>query len=147
MEVYLLKNVAKIGLEGEIIKVGDGFARNFLIPQKMAVEITDHNRAKYSLKIKTVENRKEAIASEIAMLGETLKTVSITLKRKVHNNGQLYGSVNASEIADELNKQNFKITKAQIEIEKPIKAKGTFQVTVVLNNKIKPMITVVIVAE
>jgi large subunit ribosomal protein L9 len=147
MEVYLLKNVAKIGLEGEIIKVGDGFARNFLIPQKMAIEITAENKDKFQLKIKKVENRKEAIASEMTMLAETLKTVSITLKRKMHENGQLYGSVAASEIAEALDSKGFKIGKSQIEIEKPIKAKGTFSVTVKLSNKIKSTITVVVVAE
>src|SRR5437667_8223262 len=94
MEVYLRKNIEKIGLAGEIIKVGDGFARNFLIPQGLAVEITLQNKSQYLSKIRKVENRKEVIATQTSIFAEKLNTVSITLKRKMHDNGQLYGSIN-----------------------------------------------------
>lgn len=147
MEVYLRKNVAKIGLEGEIIKVGDGFARNFLIPQGLAVEITDHNKSQFESKIRKVENRKEVIATETSMLADKISTLSVTLKRKMHDNGNLYGSINASEIVDAVASKGFSITKSQIEFDKPIKAKGTFKVTIKLTTRLKPSITVIIEAE
>lgn len=147
MEVYLRKDVEKIGLAGEIIKVGDGFARNFLIPQGLAVEITNHNKGQYLSKIRKVENRKDVIASQTSMFAEKLSTISLSLKRKMHDNGQLYGAINASEIVDALAAQGVNITKSQVEFEKTIKSKGTFKVHIKLTTRLKPAITVTIIAE
>jgi large subunit ribosomal protein L9 len=147
MEVYLRKDVEKIGLAGEIIKVGDGFARNYLIPQGLGIEITAQNKSQYLSKIRKVENRKEAIASQTSMFAEKLNTVSITLKRKMHDNGQLYGSINASEIMEALAEQGISITKGQVEFDKPIKSKGSFKVTIKLSTRLKSTITVTIIAE
>lgn len=147
MEVYLRKDVEKIGLAGEIIKVGDGFARNFLIPKGLAVEITQDNKSQYLTKIRNVENRKEAIVSQTSMFAEKLNTVSISLKRKMHDNGQLYGAINASEIVEALAAQGISITKSQVEFDKSIKSKGAFKVTIKLTTRLKPTITVKITAE
>lgn len=147
MEVYLRKDVEKIGMAGEIIKVGDGFARNFLLPQGLAVEITSHNKNQYVAKIRNIENRKEVIASQTSMFADKLSTVSLTLKRKMHDNGQLYGSINASEIVDALAEKGISITKSQVEFGKSIKSKGTFKVEIKLTTKLKPSITVIIIAE
>jgi large subunit ribosomal protein L9 len=147
MEVYLRKDVEKIGLAGEIIKVGDGFARNFLIPQGLAVEITTHNKHQYISKIRKVENRKEVIASQTSMFAEKLSTVSITLPRKMHDDGQLYGSINATEVVDALAEKGISITKSQVEFDKSIKSKGTFKVHIKLTTKLKPAITVTVISE
>ncbi len=147
MEVYLYKDVEKIGLAGEIIKVGDGFARNYLIPQGLGVEITTQNKSQFLSKIRKVENRKEAIVSQTSMLAEKLNTVTTTLKRKMHDNGQLYGSINASEIVEALAEQGISITKGQVEFDKPIKSKGTFKVNIELSTRLKSTITVTIIAE
>ncbi|HLJ31237.1 MAG TPA: 50S ribosomal protein L9 [Candidatus Babeliales bacterium] len=147
MEVYLRKDVEKIGLAGEIIKVGDGFARNFLIPQGFAVEITPHNKNQYVAKIRKVENRKEVIASQTSMLAEKLNTVTITLKRKMHDDGQLYGSINATEIVEALATKGVSITKSQVEFDKSIKSKGNYKVDIKLTTKIKSTIAVTVVAE
>ena len=147
MEVYLRKDIEKIGLAGEIIKVGDGFARNFLIPQGIAVEITSHNKNQYVAKIRKVENRKEVIASQTSMLAEKLNTIAITLKRKMHDDGQLYGSINASEIVEALATKGVSITKSQVEFDKSIKSKGTYKVEIRLTTKIKSTITVTVIAE
>ena len=74
MKIFLTKNVEKIGLAGEILKVADGFAQNFLFPRKLAVQVTPENEAFYTAKIKKVEQRKEVIASSTSMLAETIKT-------------------------------------------------------------------------
>jgi len=147
MEVYLRKDVEKIGLAGEIIKVGDGFARNFLIPQGLAVEITSHNKSQYISKIRKVENRKEVIASQTSMFAEKLSTVSLTLKRKMHDDGQLYGSINASEVVDALAEKGISITKSQVEFDKSIKSKGAFKVYIKLTTKLRPSITVTVISE
>jgi len=147
MEVYLRKDVEKIGLAGEIIKVGDGFARNFLIPQGLAAEVTAQNKGQFEAKLRKVENRKEAIATQTSMLAEKLSTVAITLKRKMHDNGQLYGSINAAEIVEGLADKGISITKGQVEFDNPIKSKGSFKVTIKLSTRLKPAITVTIIAE
>lgn len=147
MEVFLNKDVEKIGLAGEIIQVGDGFARNFLIPKGLAVEITPHNKSQYLAKIRTVKNRKEAIASQLSMLGEKINHISLTLKRKMHDNGQLYGAVNAAEIADALSRQGIAINKNQVEFEHIIKSKGSFKVIIKLAPTIKSSLTVTIIGE
>lgn len=147
MEVYLRKDVEKIGLAGEIIKVGDGFARNFLIPQGLAVEITSHNKNQYIAKIRKVENRKEVIASQTSMFAEKLKTIEVVLKRKMHDDGQLYGSINALEVVEALATKGISITKSQVEFDKSIKSKGTFKVYIKLTTKLKPNITVTVISE
>lgn len=147
MEVYLRKDIEKIGLAGEIIKVGDGFARNFLIPQGFAVEITDANKNQYQSKIRKVENRKEVIATQTSIFAEKLNGVSVTLKRKMHDDGQLYGSINASEIVLALAEKGISITKSQVEFEKTIKSKGNFKVMIKLTTRLKSTITVNIIAE
>ena len=147
MEVYLRKDVEKIGLAGEIIKVGDGFARNFLIPQGLAVEITSHNKSQYVSKIRKVENSKEVIASQTSMFAEKLSTVAVVLKRKMHDDGQLYGSINASEVVDALAAKGISITKSQVEFDKSIKSKGAFKVYIKLTTKLRPSITVTIIPE
>jgi large subunit ribosomal protein L9 len=147
MEVFLRKDVAKVGMAGEIVKVGDGYARNFLFPKGLAVEITLQNKDQYVTKIRTIENRKEVIATQTSMFAENLNTVSITLKRKMHDDGQLYGSINASEIVDALAAQGISINKSQVEFDKSIKSKGTFKVGIKLTTKLRSIITVTVVAE
>ena len=147
MEVYLRKDVEKIGLAGEIIKVGDGFARNFLIPQGLAVEITSANKSQFLSKIRKVENRKEVIATQTSMLAEKLSSITLTLKRKMHDDGQLYGSINASEVVEALAEKGISITKSQVEFEKSIKSKGIFKVIIKLTTRLKSTITLNIVAE
>jgi large subunit ribosomal protein L9 len=147
MEVYLRKDIEKIGLAGEIIKVGDGFARNFLIPKGLAVEITTSNKSQYMSKIRKVENRKEAIASQTSLFADKINILSLTLKRKMHDDGLLYGSINASEIVDALAEKGISITKSQVEFNKSIKSKGTYRVGIKLTTKLKASLVVTIVAE
>lgn len=147
MEVYLRKDVEKIGLEGEIIKVGDGFARNFLIPKGLAVEITPQNKSQFMSKIRKVENRKEVIATETSIFAEKISTLTLTLKRKMHDDGKLYGAINASEVVDALASKGISITKSQVEFEKSIKEKGSFKVTIKLTTRLKPALTVTIIPE
>ncbi len=148
VRVFLLKDVEKIGLAGEIIKAAEGYARNFLIPRKLGVEITKKNESSYAHRIKTVEKRKEAIESKSSMLAEKIKGLSITLKRKVHDNDQLYGSISAKEIAEELSKKHgVSVSNSQVVITKAIKTKGHHKVTIKLSNKLQPTLTVTIVPE
>ena len=140
MKIFLTKNVEKIGLAGEILKVADGFAQNFLFPRKLAVQVTPENEAFYTAKIKKVEQRKEVIASSTSMLAETIKTTKITLKRKMHDDGKLYASISPQEVVDALAAERISIRKSQVEFDKPIKAKGTYDdvITITLSTSLKP---------
>ena len=147
MKVYLLKDVEKVGMSGEIIKVSDGFGSNYLIPQKLGIEITSNNEQFYKKQVKSVEHRKEVISSKTSMLAEKIHSLKITLKRKMHDDGKLYGSINASEIVDILAEKGVSISKNQVEFGKSIKAKGTYDVTIKLSTTLKPSIAVTIVPE
>ncbi len=147
MKVFLLKDVKQVGIAGEVLQVADGFGKNFLIPGKLAVEITAHNEQFYKNKIKQVENRKEVIATQTSMLAEKIKSITLTLKRKVHDDGKLYGSVSQVEIVDLLAEKGVSVSKSQIEFDKSIKNQGAHEVTIKLSTRLQPKLTVKIVPE
>lgn len=147
MKVYLLKDVPKIGMAGEVLKVADGFGQNFLLPRKLAVEITPHNEEFYKKREKIIEQRKEVVATKTSMLAEKIASLKLTLKRKMHDDGKLYGSINASEIVDLLAEKGISVAKSQIDLDKSIKAKGSYDVTIKLSSKLKPAIKLTIVSE
>ncbi|HEV2601886.1 MAG TPA: 50S ribosomal protein L9 [Candidatus Babeliales bacterium] len=147
MKVFLLKNVVGIGIAGEIIKAKDGFAVNYLIPQKLGVEVTPHNEQSFLKKLKVIDNRKDVIASKTSILAEKIKDTTVIIKRKTHDNGKLFGSISASEIADEITKSGITVSKNQVEIDKSIKSIGTHEVTIKLSSSLLPKVTVKVVAE
>ena len=147
MKVYLLKDVENVGIGGEIIKVKEGFALNFLLPRKLAVMITPKNEKFYSQKARTVEGRKEVISSKTSLLAEKIKSFNLTLKRKMHDDGKLYASVNPAEIVDLLSQEGISVSRSQIKIDKSIKEKGSFSVTIKLTSKLQPALQLKVVAE
>jgi len=147
MKIFLKKDVEKIGLAGEIVKVGDGFARNYLIPREMAVEITAKNEDFYIKQIRQVSNRKEVIASKTSMLAENINAMKLILKRKTHDDGKLYGSVSVHEIVELLAAQGVNVGKSQIILDKTIKAKGSYKVTVKLTASLQPQLTLLVTPE
>jgi len=147
MKVFLLKDIEQVGLAGEILEVGDGYARNFLIPRKLAVEVTAQNAKFYEGKIKKVEHRKEVVASKTSMLAEKIKSMQLMLKRKVHDGGKLYGAVSTAEISELLAGKGISVAKNKIIIDKSIKAKGTYEVTIKLSSSLQPKVKVTVVPE
>lgn len=147
MKVYLLKDVEKVGMAGEIIKTSEGYARNFLIPKKLAVEITKDNERYYLSKLKTVEKRKEVIATQTSMLAEKVKGVELVIKRKMHDDGKLYGSINSGDLVDLLTAKGINVSKNQIEFDKAIKSKGVYEVEVKLSSKLRPKFKLKVVSE
>ncbi len=147
MKVFLLKDVERVGIPGEIIKVKEGYATNFLVPKKLGVVITNENEQLYLNKVKTIENRKEAVATKTSMLAEKIKALKITLKRKMHDKEKLYGAINSSDIVNLLDTEGIKISKNQVELEKPIKKQGSFEVTVKLSNQLKPKFLLKVISE
>lgn len=147
MKVYLLKDVPKIGMAGEVLKVADGFGQNFLLPRKLAVEVTAQNESFYQKREKVIEHRKEVVATKTSMLAEKIGAIKLTLKRKMHDDGKLYGAINASEIVDLLSEKGVNISKSQVDLDKSIKAKGVYDVTIKLSSSLKPTVKLTIISE
>ena len=147
MKVYLKENIERVGMAGEIISVSEGYARNFLIPKGFAIAITTANEDFYKSRIRTIEHRKEVIESKTSMLAEKIAHMAVTIKRKLHDDGKLYGSVSQTEIADALASQGVNIAKSQVQIEKSIKEKGTYHVTIKLTSRLQPSLRVQVISE
>ena len=111
----------------------------------MGVEVTASNSEFFQKRAKTVEHRKEVIESATSMLSEQIKNLSITIKKKMHDNNKLYASINPSDIVDLLAEKNIKVSKSQIIFNKAIKEAGSFPVTIKLSSKLQPQMTLKVV--
>lgn len=139
MKIFLTKDVEKIGFAGEIVDVKDGFAANYIVPNKLGILVTAANEAQLKGKIKQVQNRKAALATKTSMLAEQIKGITLTIKRKIHDDEKIYGSIGVNEIADLLAAQGIKVEKNQILLDKPIKTKGTFDIVLKLSKQLQPV--------
>jgi len=147
MKVFLLKDVEKVGLAGEVIKVSQGYGANYLIPHKLAVEVTKNNENFFKKRARVVEHRKDVVTSKTSMLAEKIESLKVVLKKKSHDDGKLYGAVSPAEIVDRLKEKGVSVAKKQVEMSKSIKTKGSFDVTIRLSSKLKPKVTVQVVPE
>ncbi len=147
MRVYLQKNVERVGIAGEIVKVSEGYAFNYLLPRKLAIQITPKNEQFYTKKQLVVDHRKEAISTQTSMLAEKIKSTKLTLKRKMHDKEKLYGSISPAEVADLLAEQGIKVSKNQIIFDKSIKEKGTYDVIIKLSSRLQPKVKLTILSE
>jgi large subunit ribosomal protein L9 len=147
MEVCLRQNVENVGVKGHIVKVTDGYALNYLIPQKLAIQVTVKNKAALSMRVKAEEVKSEVLKSKIALLAEDIKTLRIAIKKKCHDDGKLYGALSPEEVVDALKVKDIQINKKQVEFEKSVKTTGEHKVIIKLSAKLKPALTVKITAE
>jgi len=147
MEVILRQDVEKLGSRGQVVKVAAGYARNFLIPRKMAVTATDSNR-KIVEQERQAHLRKEAkLHSEAQELSQLMTGVSITIAQKAGENEQLFGSVTAKDVADALEAKGFSVDRRKIQIDEPIKQLGEFKVPVKLHKDVTAEVVVIVVRE
>ena len=142
MEVILLERVAKLGQMGEVVRVKDGFARNFLLPKKKALRATKANREyfqaqKAHLEAHNLERKKDADA-----IAKKLGGKSFTLIRQAGDRGQLYGSVSPRDVAEAAEKAGYKLDRHQVSISVAIKTIGLFTIPVVLHPEVKVNITI-----
>jgi large subunit ribosomal protein L9 len=142
MEVILLERVAKLGQMGEVVRVKDGFARNFLLPKGKALRATEANKSKFEgmkvdLQAKNVESKAEA-----DKIGSKLDGKSFPVIRQASETGQLYGSVSPRDLADLLTKNGFEVDRAQIALNVPIKTIGQHKVPVHLHPEVEITVTI-----
>ena len=143
MEVILRQAVDNLGHPGDIVKVSSGYARNFLLPRGVAYEATPGNKkriAQEKERLEAAESSRRAAAADVA---KRLEEVSLTFSAKVGDEGKLFGSVTASDIAHQLEAQGFpQVEKRMIDLHEPIKALGVYKVPVRLHADVKPEIKV-----
>ncbi len=148
MQVILLEKVVNLGDLGNIVKVKDGYARNFLIPQGRARRATEANKAEFEAKRAELEKAAAAKLSQAQAEGEKLAGTTIKLTQKAGVDGRLFGSVTNFDIAEELGKQGYKVAKSQVRMPNgPIKMVGDSSVSVALHTDVVVDINVTVLGE
>ena len=137
MEVILLERIAKLGQMGETVKVRDGYARNFLLPQGKALRANANNKSRFESERATLEARNLERKSEAQAVAETLGGKSFIVVRSAGETGQLYGSVAARDIVDVLAAEGFNIGRNQVDLNNPIKTIGLHDVVLHLHSEVE----------
>jgi large subunit ribosomal protein L9 len=147
MELILRQDVSNLGRRGEVVRVSDGYGRNFLLPRKLAMPLTEGNR-------KVVEQEKTAAVkrevhekSEAEQLAAIIAKVPVTIARKAGETGTLFGSVTSHDVADALHQLGYEIDRRKIALDEPIKQIGEFPVPVRLYKDVTATVTVNVVQE
>jgi len=142
MEVILLENIDKLGSRGQVVKVADGYGRNYLLPKKLALAATPQNRKhmeQQRVRFLKLEAKEKGDAQDLATL---LQGVSVTLTRKSGEKGTLFGSVTAIDIAEKLAAQGYAIDRRKIALESPLKVLGEYDVPIKLHRDVTAFVKV-----
>lgn len=147
MQVILKENVTGLGARGQIVRVKDGYARNFLLPKKLAIPMTDGNMKQIELEKKAwaLKNQKEVDAANA--IKDMIEKMTISVAKKSGENETLFGSVTAQDISDVLARENIEVDKRKIELPEPVKKLGTFPVIIHLHPEVKVESKVYVVSE
>jgi len=136
MDVILLERVEKLGAIGDVVKVKDGFARNFLLPRKKALRANEANRKVFEANRARIESDNANRRGEAEKEAQSFKDAQVTLIRQASNTGQLYGSVAVRDLIEALEADGHKVAKSAIVLDKPIKAIGVYTVKVALHPEV-----------
>ncbi len=148
MQIILLDKVVNLGSLGDVVKVKDGYARNFLIPSGRARRATQTAVAEFEARRAELEKAAAAKLSEAQALGEKVAAVTLKLSQKAGVDGRLFGSVTNHDVADELNKQGFTVAKAQVRMPNgPLKNVGDYTVSVNLHTDVTVDVAVTVLGE
>jgi len=147
MEIILRQAVENLGKPGDVVKVKSGYARNYLLPHGLAYEATPGNLKRIQQerdRLEAAENERRTAAQGLA---EKIEQVSLTFSARVGEEGKLFGSVTAADIAAQLEAQGFHLEKRQIDLHEPIKALGVYRVPVRLHADVKPEVRVWVIKQ
>jgi large subunit ribosomal protein L9 len=147
MEVILREDLEKLGDRGQIVKVANGYARNFLLPKRLAVPATAANKKIVEQERQAHLRREAKEKGDAADLAKILSGVSVTFKQKAGEQDQLFGSVTAKDIAEALERKDFTIERRKIMLDEPIKQLGQYKVTIKLHREVSAEIEVNVVKE
>ena len=147
MEVILKEDVAKLGNRGDVVKVAEGYGRNYLLPRKLAIEATVANKAVIDQMKAAAVRRTAKEKTEAEALAKQFEGLSVSFQRKSGDNDQLFGSVTSSDIAEALEKKSFHIDRRKIQLHEPLKSVGEFDIPVKLHKDVTTHLKVVIEKE
>ena len=147
MEVILREHVDNLGRRGEIVKVADGYARNYLLPRKLALPATDGNRKHVERERRIMETREAGEKSAAEAIASRLGLIDIAITRRVGETDQLYGSVTTADIADFLKAKGFEVDRRKLILAEPIKAIGEYDVPLKLHREVTVPLKVKVVKE
>ena len=144
MKVILTADVAKLGKSGEMKNVTDGYARNFLIPQKLAVPAAGGAYRAWQHDIASREEKRKREREEAEIAAQRISSTTLTMGVKVGEAGKLYGSITAKDIADALGRRGIVVDRHKVDLEEPLKSLGTYKVAVKVGPGLTPEVTVVV---
>ncbi len=148
MQIILLEKVANLGNLGDVVKVKDGYGRNFLIPQGKAKRATEANKAEFEARRVELEKQQAALLDAAKARGEKLAGYMLQVTQKAGVDGRLFGSVTNGDIAEALNAQGFEVSKSEIRMpEGPLKTVGDHPVSIALHHDVVVEITVSVLGE
>ena len=147
MEVILRDHIDNLGRRGEIVNVANGYARNYLLPQKLALLVTPANRRQVARERVIADAREADERARAERFAERLHGIECVMPRRVGETGTLYGSVTAADIADYLGTRDLEVDKRRIQLDEPLKELGEFPVTVKLHRDVSTELTVKVVKE
>ncbi len=147
MQVILRENIEKLGSRGDIVNVADGYARNYLLPRRLAVPATEANKKIVEQERQAHLRREARERGEAEELARLLAGVTVTIPQKAGEHDQLFGSVTAKDIAEALQQKNYVVDRRKIQLEEPIKQLGEYKVPVRLHKDVTAEILVQVVKE
>jgi large subunit ribosomal protein L9 len=142
MEVVLLERVEKLGKMGDVVKVKDGYARNYLLPKKKALRATKTNIERFERERASLETQSQEAKGTAEAVAAKLEGHSFIVLRQAGESGQLYGSVNTRNIADAINEAGFSVTRGDVVLDRPIKALGLHPLAVALHPEVRVNVTI-----
>ncbi|NQV00656.1 MAG: 50S ribosomal protein L9 [Parcubacteria group bacterium] len=147
MKVILLKDVEKLGKEGEIKQVADGYARNFLIPKQMAVLATKSEMAQAEEQKKIDTQKAEEELALFQGIASQIDGLELEVPVKINEEGKLFGAITANQIAEKLKEKGFKIKKEQVKLKDPIKELGEYEIAIEFPHNLETKIKVIVLEE
>jgi len=147
MEVILREHVDNLGRRGDVVKVADGYARNYLLPRKLALAVTDNNTRQIDREKKIAETREAEEKSQAEAFAQRIGQLEIEIARRVGENDTLYGSVTSADISHALEAKGFDVDKRKIQLAEPLKALGESTVPVRIHRDVTAQLRVKVVPE
>jgi len=144
--VYMKKDLEKVGMVGQLVKVSQSYATNFLLPNHYAVLVRNEELPAYEKRNVQIAQKKEVLETKTSMLAERIKSAQLVLKEKTHDGSKLYGSIKEGEIEAALKEKGIAISAKQVIFDKAIKAVGDYKVTIKLSSSLQPELSVKIVS-
>ena len=147
MEVILKEDVGKLGSRGDVVKVAEGYGRNYLLPRKLAIEASTANKAVIEQMKAAALRRSAREKGEAEALSKQFDDLSVTFRRRSGEHEQLFGSVTSADIAAELEKRGFNLDRRKIQLHEPLKAIGEFSIPVKLHKEVTAHLKVIVERE